>query len=162
MADGQKVANAIALLSKEHKLITDYMAKFEKNKKDKNAHFFSELSSFMSFLEKDMRHHFEIEEKAFFPAAVNGAPAYDTSMVVLSLQKDHGKLETLLSDLLKKKDRISSARIDDALINELTEFLNTLKIHAKRELIELFPLMNESIKCRTLLIQYLNDMEHVI
>ena len=162
MAESQKIANAIALLSKEHKLIVDYSTKFEKNKTANNENFFSELSSFISFLEKDLRRHFEIEELAFFPAALNGAPEYDSTAIVLSLQKDHGKLQTILSGLLKKKDKIAAGQIDDGIIEELTDFFNALKIHAKRELMELFPMMNENIRCRALLIRYLNDMEHEI
>ncbi len=158
----QNIESSIAALSDEHKLISDYVAKFAKSKKTKDAAFFSELSSFVAFLEKDLHSHFELEELAFFPAVLNGAPAYDSTLIVLALQKEHGIIETRLELILQNREAIAAGRIDDPVIDQIEGLLQILNIHAKRELTELFPMISESIKCRTLLLGYINDMQRDI
>ena len=158
----QNIESSIASLSEEHKLMTEYVAKFTKGKKEKNAAFFSDLSAFMNLLEKDLHTHFELEELAFFPAILNGTPAYDSTIFVLALQKEHGVLETRLSIILNNRDAIAAGRIDDPVIEEIDAFLRLLNVHAKRELSELFPMISENIKCRALLLRYINDVRRDI
>ncbi|MDZ7833204.1 MAG: hemerythrin domain-containing protein [Desulfobacterales bacterium] len=156
MTNVSKIDNTIAKLSQEHKLIADYVAKFSKGKAEKDKTFFAQLNQFIGFLKKDLIKHFELEEHVFFPAAINGSVSYDTALVVLGFQKEHGILEKELEAILSRENEIAPGKVDAALIRDLSSFFEKLKVHAKRELIELFPLIDENSRCKALVKQYLD------
>lgn len=158
MTADQNINNVIARLSNEHKIIADYAVKFSKGRARADAEFFSGLHSFLDFLKKDLLNHFETEEMVFFPAAVNGSAAYETTLLVLKLQKDHGMLEKELEHVLALRDKAAPGKADPVLINTLGVFFDSLKLHSKREFMELYPLINEDRRCKLLVKQYLHDM----
>jgi len=155
MSDFVNVDSAVAKLSKEHKIINDYVGKFVKGKKEKKPGFFDSLNNFVNILERDLKKHFEMEELAFFPAAIQGANDYNTTLTVLALQKDHGALEKQLEVVISIME--DPVKINDEKIEVLDNFFNYLKIHAKREFTELFPLIEQEIKCKTLLMKYIGE-----
>ncbi|MGM0453385.1 MAG: hemerythrin domain-containing protein [Thermodesulfobacteriota bacterium] len=159
MQGSKNIDNAIAKLSQEHKLIADYVAKFSKGKSQKDKAFFAQLNQFIEFLKKDLLKHFELEEYVFFPAAVNGSPSYDTALLVLNFQKEHGILEKELEAILARQNEIGPGKLDAALLKSIGSFFEKLKVHAKRELIELFPLIDENDHCKSLVRQYLDEIQ---
>jgi len=154
----QNIDNIIAKLSREHKLISDYVVKFAKGKLSMDEGFFSGLDAFLDFLKKDLLNHFELEEMVFFPAAAIGAASYDTTLMVLSFQKDHGILEKELENILARKEKAGKGKTDPELIEILSGFFSALKVHAKREFVELYPLIDSDPRCKTLVKQYLQDL----
>ncbi len=160
MTDIQKIDNEIAKLANEHKLIADYVAKFSKGKAKKDKAFFSSLQSFFRFLKKDLLRHFELEELVVFPAAVNGDPTYETTLAVLHLQKDHGRLESQFNQLLARESEMAPQKLNASLIKEMGTFFDKLKNHAKYELTELFPAMDQKPQCKNLIEQYLDDFKN--
>ncbi|NOY70380.1 MAG: hemerythrin domain-containing protein [Deltaproteobacteria bacterium] len=152
----QNIENATAKIAGEHKLITDYVERFLKAYKHRDKAFFGELSAFMSLMEKELYNHFSLEERVFFPAAVHGAKDYDITLMVLNLQKEHGLLETRLSGILKNKYAIVSGRMENPLVKTIADFLKDLGSHAEMEMRDLFPAMDENIRCKTLMERYLS------
>ncbi len=106
-------------------------------------------------LERDLKNHFQMAEKTFFPAAMQGANDYNTALTVLSLQKDHGSLENQLEAAVLIVD--DPVKINDEKIYVLDTFFNYLKIHNQRELNELFPLIEQDIKCKSLLMKHIGE-----
>jgi iron-sulfur cluster repair protein YtfE (RIC family) len=155
MSDFVNVDGVVAKLSKEHKIINDYVGKFAQDKKEKKPGFFDSLKNFVAMLERDLKKHFQMEEMVFFPAAMQGANDYNTALTVLSLQKDHGALENQLEAAVLIMD--DPLKINDEKIDVLDTFFNYLKIHTNRELTDLFPLIEQDIKCKTLLMKHIGE-----
>lgn len=152
----KNIENAIAKLSGEHKLMTDYVERFSTAQKKRDKDFFGDLSSFMGLMEKELAKHFSLEERIFFPAAIHGTRDFDVTLMVLNLQKEHGFLETRLSNILKNKYAIVSGRMENPLVGTIADFLRDLGSHAEVEMRDLFPAMDENIQCKTLMARYLN------
>ncbi len=152
------IDNAVLKLSKEHKLINDYAVQFSKNRHNPDTAFMDDLKSFLSFLQKDLKKHFRLEELIFFPAALNGEPSYETSLLVLNLQKEHGILEMRLKALRTSEKRLQEEKDRDKILREISNFLETLKDHARIEVRELFPMIDANKKCMALLKQYAVDV----
>jgi iron-sulfur cluster repair protein YtfE (RIC family) len=162
MSSTDNINNMAAKLAQEHKIITDYIAKLTEKLKTNDKEFFSELSAFISLLEKDLFQHFEMEEKVFFPAAIMGAAAYESTLMIMQFQKDHGALEKQLQWLIEtsKTSGINSAAMGAVVIESLKDFFTRLKIHVKREMIELFPMINENPRSRSLLKSYAEEFKN--
>ncbi len=159
MAEIQNIDNAILKLSKEHQIIADYVVRFSRNMKNPDPAFQEELQSFLSFLNKDLKNHFKMEELLFFPAALNGDPTYTTSLLVLNLQKEHGVLETRLKSIQAMEKRLKSKNRSDDALQEIGAFLEDIKNHARQEVTELFPLIDENEKCVALLKEYAAELK---
>jgi iron-sulfur cluster repair protein YtfE (RIC family) len=161
MSSIPSVSNIIAKLSGEHKIITDYVVKYNEKLKQKDEEFFNTLNEFLDFLKQDLLKHFEIEELVFFPAAILGAPSYETTLMVMSLQKEHGSLEKQLQLLIKelKDSGVTRDRFNDMGQELFKNFFEQLKIHAKRELIELFPMIDENPRSRSLIKSFAEELK---
>ena len=159
MAEIQNIDNAILKLSKEHQIIADYVVRFSRNMKNPDPTFQEELQSFLSFLKKDLTNHFRMEEILFFPAALNGDPTYTTSLLVLNLQKEHGVLETRLKSIQAMEKRLKEKNWSDDALQKIGDFLEDIKNHARKEVTELFPLIDENEKCVALLKEYAAELK---
>lgn len=158
MTQIRNIDNAVLKLSKEHQIIADYVIWFSKNMENPDPAFEEELHSFLAFLKKDLEHHFRMEELLFFPAALNGDPSYTTSLLVLNLQKEHGVLETRLKFVLAMEKSLKDKKNRAAALKKIGVFFEHLKNHARQEITELFPLINENEQCLALLQQYATKM----
>ncbi len=159
MADIRNIDNAILKLSKEHQLINHYAARFTTNQKKPDPAFLEDLPSFLSFLEKDLKKHFRMEEILFFPAALNGDPSYETSLLVLHLQKEHGILETRLKTVLAAGKRVQQGKDAALAFQKIGAFFEVLKNHARLEITELFPLIDKNKNCTALLKRYAHEVK---
>ena len=161
MPSAETINNLTLKLAQEHKLITDYIVKLSDKLKSNDRGFIDEFSSFLSLLEKDLFTHFETEEKVFFPAAIMGAAAYETTLMVMQLQKDHGALEKELRSLVEtsKISGIKPEMLNEAMLALIKDFFTRLKVHVKREMIELYPMINENPRSRALLKTYIEEFQ---
>ncbi|MCU0598015.1 MAG: hemerythrin domain-containing protein [Desulfobacterales bacterium] len=161
MADMDNINNMIAKLSREHKIITDYVIVFFENVKKKDREFIKGLNDFVNFLKKDLLRHFEIEELVFFPAAILGAAAFESTLMVMNLQKDHGALEKQLQTIieLSKNADLSPEVLNQNMIASLDIFFKQLKVHVKREMIDLYPMIDENPRSRSLLKTYAAELK---
>jgi hemerythrin-like domain-containing protein len=157
MKKPENIDNAVSRLSGEHKLIADYAARFARGRKEHDQDFFSRIGKFAASLKKDMVRHFELEELVFFPAAVNAMVSYETTLAVLNFQKEHGILEKELEYVLALEDQKASGNMNSPIIESLSLFLEKLKVHARRELVEIFPLIDSNSDCRKMVSKYLQE-----
>jgi len=148
-------------ISQEHKIIIDYVAKFNKSYKEQDEEFFKGIATFFNFLEKDLLAHFRYEEVVIFPASITGESNYGNTLMVMSLQKEHGLLENQLQCLIDELKIVKSSheKLTSELIEKIKLFIDALKTHAKREMTDLYPMLNDSAKCKALLEVYAKDIE---
>ena len=156
--------NAVAKISKEHKIITEYVIKFNKSLKIRDKEFFKGILTFLNFLETDLLQHFRFEEVVIFPAAIAGDPQYGNILMVMSLQKEHGLLENQLQILSAEINalKISREKLSNELIERIRIFLEELKKHAKREMTDLFPMVNANPQSKSLLPIYAEEMNRTL
>jgi len=157
------IINMTAKLSREHKIITEYIAKFNNSYKNKDKEFFKGIASFFNFLEKDLLQHFRFEEVVIFPASMIGEPKYGNILMVMSLQKEHGMLENQLQLLTSelKGLKLSREKLSNELIDRIKLFFDALKTHAKREMTDLYPMIDANSKSKALLEVYLKEINNV-
>ncbi len=162
MGSAENINTIKGKLIQDHHTITDQVTRLSEKLKTKDSEFFKEFKEFISFLEKDLIPHFEIEEKVFFPAAIMGASAYETTLMVMQLQKDHGALEKQILSLMEtsKTTGFAPETLNEAMLQTVKDFFSRLKIHVKRELIELLPLIDENPRSRSLLKSYAEEFQN--
>lgn len=156
-----KIDNEVAKIAKEHKIITDYVVKFNSSLKNRDKAFFKGLAGFFDFLAKDLRGHFLFEEMVIFPAAIAAEPAYENILMVMSLQKEHGALEENLDALIIELNdlKLNRQKLTNELINQIKIFFDALKAHAKQEMTDLFPMVDATPRARALVEQYAAEMK---
>jgi hemerythrin-like domain-containing protein len=150
-------------LSNEHKIIIDYVGKFNKSYKDRDKEFFKGLANFFNFLEKDLLAHFRYEEVILFPASIMGESNYGNTLMVMTLQKEHGIMEHQLQNLVVELKALQSSRekLSSALIEKVKAFIDFLKTHAKREMTDFYPMLNANAKSKALLAVYAKEMDTI-
>ena len=157
------INNQVAKLSQEHILINKYVSEFNKNFKTRDKDFFKGLANFFSFLEKDLLAHFRFEEVVIFPASLVGESTYGNVLMVMTLQKEHGILESqfqsLKSDLQNLK--MTQTPLTNETIDKIKLFFDSLKNHAKREMTDLYPMLDANARSKALLEIYAKEMTDV-
>ena len=154
------IDNQVAKIAKEHKIITDYVVKFNSSLKNRDKEFFKGIAGFFDFLANDLRGHFLFEEMVIFPAAIAGKPAYENILMVMSLQKDHGVLEENLNALIVQLNdlKINRQKLTTELINQIKAFFDALKAHARSEMTDLFPIVDATPESKALMEKYAAEM----
>lgn len=159
MSQIQNIDNPVLKISNEHKIIIDYVTRFSKNRANPDPAFADDLKIFLNFLKKDLKNHFRLEELVFYPAALNGDPSYATSLLVINLTREHGVLETRLKAIQAVEKRVGKTKAREELLEKMGSFFDDLKDHARREIIELFPLIDANARCTALLKQYIQEVQ---
>jgi iron-sulfur cluster repair protein YtfE (RIC family) len=159
VAEIHNIDNPVLKISNEHKIISDYAARFSKNRIKPDPAIEKDLPTFLNFLKKDLTRHFRLEELIFYPAALNGDPSYATCLMVLNLTREHGILETRLKAIQAVEKRMDEPKDRKVLLEKLSIFFEDLKDHARREITELFPLMDANRQCTALLKQYADEVK---
>ncbi|PIP41264.1 MAG: hypothetical protein COX19_04020 [Desulfobacterales bacterium CG23_combo_of_CG06-09_8_20_14_all_51_8] len=157
------INNQVAKIAGEHLLITRYVAEFNKKLKDRDQKFFKGLAAFFDFLEKDLLAHFRFEEVVIFPASLVGESTYGNVLMVMTLQKEHGILESqfqsLKSDLQNLK--MTQTPLTNETIEKIKLFFDSLKNHAKREMTDLYPMIDANAKSKALLEIYAKELTDI-
>ena len=163
MTDVYNIKNQVEKIAKEHQLINNYIVTFNKAYKTKDPEFFKGLVKFFKFLEKDLLAHNRFEEVVVFPAFIVGETTYTNVLLVTGLQKEHGILEEQLGHLAQEVRRVakSGESMTNKLMGKIKNFIDLLAVHAKREMVDLFPAMNENSKAMALLRVYIKEMDKV-
>jgi len=161
MTEVFNIKNPVEKISKEHQLINDYVVTFNKAYQSKDPEFFKGLVKFFKFLEKDLLAHFRFEEVVVFPAFIVGETTYNNILMVTGLLKEHGIMEEQLEYLVKEIRRValSGEPMTSKLINKIKRFIELLSVHAKIELVDLFPAMSENFKSMEMLKVYIKEMD---
>lgn len=155
------IQNRVEKIAKEHQIINDYVVTFNKAYKTKDPEFFKGLVKFFNFLEKDLLAHFRFEEVVVFPAFIVGETTYGNVLMVMGLQKEHGILEDQLDHLAQEIRRIANtdASMTNKLLEKIKNFIDLLSVHSKREMVDLFPAMNDSAKSMAMLNVYIKELD---
>jgi hemerythrin-like domain-containing protein len=157
------INNHVAKIAGEHLLITRYIAAFNKKLKERDKQFFKGLAAFFDFMEKDLLAHFRFEEVVVFPASLVGESTYGNVLMVMSLQKEHGILETQFETLKSELQGLKTAHalLTNEMIDKIKLFFDLLKDHAKREMTDLYPMIDANAKSKALLEIYGKEMTDV-
>ena len=157
------INNKVAKIAKEHEIIIKYVVEFNKKLKTRDKEFFKGIVSFFDFLEKDLLRHFRFEEVVIFPASLIGESQYGNTLMVMTLQKDHGTIENQLQVLMSEiKDlKASHEKLSNELIDKIKVFFELLKTHTKREMTDLYPMIDVNTKSKSLLEVYIKEMDNV-
>jgi len=160
MTEVFNIKNPVEKISKEHQLINDYVVTFNKAYQSKDPEFFKGLVKFFKFLEKDLLAHFRFEEVVVFPAFIGGETTYNNILMVTELLKEHGIMEEQLEYLVKEIRRVavSGDPMTNKLMNKIKKFIDLLSVHAKIELVDLFPAMSENVKSIEVLEVYIKEL----
>lgn len=163
MTDVFNIKNKVEKIAKEHQIINNYVATFNKAHKTKDPEFFKGLVKFFKFLEKDLLAHNRFEEVVVFPAFIVGETTYGNVLLVTGLQKEHGILEEQLEHLAQEVHRVAKTgeSMTNKLMGKIKNFIDLLSVHAKREMVDLYPAMNESSQTMELLKVYIKEMDKV-
>ena len=68
-------------------------------------------------------------------------------------------METRLKAILSVEKRLDDAKGRKSLLEKIGDFFNDLKDHARREITELFPLIDANRQCMALLKQYADEVK---
>jgi len=143
---GDNINNVILKNSNEHKIILDYVAKYDQLLQAQDFGLLQrQMTATVEAMLRDLADHFAAEEKYFFPAALAGCANPADIVLVLQLQKEHGVLETELAWISEKLGRAGSQRNTEPardFYRQVAGFLNRLKDHARLEIVSLFPLID--------------------
>lgn len=157
MSQPENVNNPILKQSQEHKIILNYVARFDQALMDnKKEELVAMIRTISSFFQKDLKNHFKMEEKIFFPAVILGNGSEESVTMILELQKDHGMMEKEMERILDvvQLGKTHSANVDKPLLELFEPFLHDIKDHARREVEELFPLIDTSDECKALVAKF--------
>jgi len=141
-----KIDNVVLTLSKEHKIITNYVITYREMIAGFGSEYLAQtLSTLFSYMENDLSIHFNFEDQILFRAALAGA---STENEIQGLIKELGDDHTWL---LTEVDHISSylkclvkdqKNIDEKIKARIDIFIEKLKDHSRREMKDLFPFID--------------------
>jgi len=142
------IDNVVLTLSKEHRIITDYAITCRETLEGLGSEYMAQtLSTLFFYMENDLGKHFYFEEQVLFQAALSGTVSGDEiSSLVKKFKDDHplimaelDEISSSLKVLVKNQENID-AKIKD----RIEAFLEKLKAHARKEMVELFPLIDSN------------------
>ncbi|WP_027358983.1 hemerythrin domain-containing protein [Desulforegula conservatrix] len=150
-----RIDNVVLELSNEHKIITDYAITCREMLEGfSNEYLTQTLSTLFSYMENDLNNHFNFEEQVLFQAALSGTST-DTEIpkLVKEFNEDHAwflteveHISSQLKSLLK-----GQKNIDDIAKGRIEIFMARLKAHSRKEMKDLFPLIdNDEDKIKAL------------
>lgn len=156
MNEAKEINTIMLRISGEHKIIFDYVVRFDKALSSGNYEQARVLIRLLSrHMQLDLIKHFELEEKILFPAALLSQPEPAVVELVLVLQKEHGLMKR---DFQRLGDISLSNEDPSAVIQMLKSFLDLLKQHTNREVTELFPWINKNPPCMALIEKYIRSL----
>ncbi len=140
------IDNVVLTLSKEHKIVKDYVIDCRSILSRKGGEgLVEDLETLFGLMEKDLLRHFRFEEEIIFEAALSGEQDRLLLELVQRLKKEHiqmldraagvrGRLASLVSSGIRTLDKETLEKIDS--------LLGLVKHHAKEEIIHLFPVID--------------------
>ena len=156
------INNPILIQSEEHKLIFNYVSRIDNMLVNNNVEELTALVVGISrMMEKDLETHFLREEKVFFPALLVGRPSWEHTQVVTELISEHCSLRREMStvvELVQEKLKHSS-RVDEHLVQQIKPLIVSLKEHARKEIVDVFPVISEVKECTRLVSDYFNKVD---
>ncbi len=147
--------NIFQRISGEHKIITQHVMTLQKMMSDKDSSVdLTEVAMALDLMRRGLETHFSIEEKLLFKIGLIHLPV-EFHECIHELSQEHGLLNHHLDRVIISVQAAIKERYpwDEDLAEAVTEFLDQLKEHAKKEIVDLFPALenNAAAKAQCLL-----------
>ena len=136
------IDNVVLTLSKEHKIIKDYVigcrSILEGKERPPQVR---DLEILFNFMEKDMLRHFRFEEEILFVGAVAGEQNENLTRLVRLLKSEHGAMKDQIRDVRSRLNDTPDQDnpVDDETLKMINGLMEAFKNHAREEIIHLFP-----------------------
>lgn len=140
-----RIDNVVLTLSKEHKIINDYVIGCRKMfERAEHEFHVQDLDTLFDFMQKDLIWHFNFEEHVIFEAALSGEKKQEIEDCVRELHQEHDiileKL-TMLTTGLKMLIQ-ENKQIDSVTKDKIDSFMGLIKRHARNEMEKIFPVID--------------------
>jgi hemerythrin-like domain-containing protein len=152
--------HVVQRISAEHKIITQYVVVLRKLLADKAALAdLSQVETVLDLMKKDVTTHFRIEEKVFFKIGLTHLPTKYHGLI-RELTKEHAvmlhKLDQIMESAQGVRQRGSS--LPEELKESIEGFLDQVKEHAKKEIVDLFPILEDNAQAKSQLMLTLREI----
>ncbi|MBN2104031.1 hemerythrin domain-containing protein [bacterium] len=144
-----KVESKFIRIAQEHEIVLDYLEKLKSMLNLAPRDRLQKLREMLPVFKSDMRHHFQIEERFLFPAALLAMPSVELVDRVLMLQKEHGYTERDM-DILEKMVE-NEPEETEAIFQLMSDIIEDTERHAKIEMDDIFPKMDADKKCQKII-----------
>lgn len=137
------INNVVLTLSKEHKIINDYVIACRKMFED-DIYTIQNLETLFGLMEKDLCAHFQFEETILFQAAVSGAKNQGIADLVAVLKREHDTIREHLAMMISYIQSLARAdkTIEKISKDKVDSFMQLIKTHSRNEMVQLFPLID--------------------
>lgn len=139
------IDNVVLTLSKEHKIIKNYVIECRKMLESQGHEYDTRnLGILFEFMAKDLIAHFRFEEDVLFEAALSGEQDHSLAELVRALKEDHVMIHDHIEELISEiKILIAQNKHVDQPANEKINLLiQLIKNHARNEMVNLFPVID--------------------
>lgn len=148
--DKNRINNPILKLSQEHELFLGYFANIDKLMLENNLSALTLiLRRLISYMKKDLYHHFEMEEVIFFRSVVDVAPNSVWTNMIEELRQEHQQLIKML-DVVSHRVKANPANTRETprkVAAAVGPLISLIKQHIRKEVEELFPYIYENSQC---------------
>jgi iron-sulfur cluster repair protein YtfE (RIC family) len=175
-----RIDNVVLTLSKEHKIINDYVIEYRKMLENPDHDLqVQDLDTLFDLMERDLIRHFQFEEQIIFAAVLAGEQNSTIVNTVDVLQREHGvmleQLNSLIADLkmlLKEQQNVEHDSTEKDVLNgsathakptpirgKIDSFMDLMKKHARNEIENIFPVIDsdhEKMSCLNELLSKFN------
>lgn len=138
------ITDLVQRISAEHKIINQYVVVLAKMMKTPSPSP-RETETLMGFMKQDIAKHFNIEENLFFNVGICTLPE-QSGEVISGLTADHKEILQRIDDLIESMQYQikNNGPVTPPLKEKIGDLLETVKQHAKIELLELFPMLENN------------------
>lgn len=146
-------------VSGEHKLITQYVIVLQEMLDKTEDPELTAITALLSLMENELTAHFYLEEKVFFKICLTHLPVEEHPLLT-TLTQEHALLNQMLEEIRQGIQQISEQKESwgDPLRKALQKFIDDLKDHAKKEITDLFPLLEAHVEARSELLATLQKL----
>ncbi len=146
----KKFTDAFLQLSKEHIIYQQYINQLnDLIQEGTDVGNFNLLKKIVLNIKNDLLDHFQLEEQVLFPAALLSLPSVAMADQILYLTREHGAFERDTETLIQivKCQPGDNPDIPQLLIDFLKTYTDNLDKHARTEMEDLFPKLDEDKRC---------------
>jgi iron-sulfur cluster repair protein YtfE (RIC family) len=150
MKSHSQVNNPLLVLSQEHQLVFDQLKTLDTLLASGDLpSLIGDLQARQQTFLGTVLQHFNLEETIFFPAVHEARAGAELATMVITLARDHGRLEAQLRQILAKLQPpyVSFQHLQAQLLEDLHVLSQAFKDHARREVEEFFPRLHQNPHC---------------
>lgn len=146
-------------VSGEHKLIAQYVVLLQEMLNKIEAPELSACITLLSLMKKELTAHFYLEEKVFFKICLAHLPEKEHPFIT-TLTQEHALLTYMLDEIKQGIHQASEQKKawGAPLRESIQKFINDLRNHAKKEITDLFPLLEAHAEAKSELLSTLQKI----